>query len=309
MSDPIETSNLPQKPDLDAIGIVVGRFQIHALHPGHLHLLDTVLQYHATAIVLLGVRPGNPTRRNPLNFEARKKMLLATYGDRIQVVPLMDHAEDHVWDALLDQQILEHAPHGKVVLYGSRDSFVLGYKGQFPTQYIETPLPGYNATEFRTSILEEPMDTPDFRAGMIYAVSQRHPAVYPTVDIAIFNAEKTQLLLGKKPNETRYRFPGGFVDPTDPDFEAAARREAVEECGPIELSAMQYIGSRQVDDWRYQRTEDRICTTLFACTLQNGMPVASDDLAELRWFSIAEITQNDLIPGHWNLFKMLLNQI
>jgi bifunctional NMN adenylyltransferase/nudix hydrolase len=153
------------------------------------------------------------------------------------------------------------------------------------------------------------MDTPDFRAGMIYAVSQRHPAVYPTVDIAIFNAEKNQLLLGKKPNETRYRFPGGFVDPADPNFETAARREAAEECGPLELSEMQYIGSRQVDDWRYQRTEDRICTTLFACTLQDGVPTASDDLAELRWFDITEITQNDLIPGHWTLFQMLLNQI
>jgi len=130
----MEIQNATQKPDLDTVGIIVGRFQIHALHPGHLHLLDRVLEFHAAAIVLLGVRPGNPTRRNPLNYEARKKMLLATYGQRIQVVPLMDHAEDHVWDALLDQQILALVPNGNVILYGSRDSFVLGYKGRFPTQ-------------------------------------------------------------------------------------------------------------------------------------------------------------------------------
>lgn len=44
----------------------------------------------------------------------------------------------------------------------------------------------------------------------------------------VFNNEG-KLLLARKPNETKLRFIGGFVDPSDISYEKAAVREFMEE--------------------------------------------------------------------------------
>jgi bifunctional NMN adenylyltransferase/nudix hydrolase len=137
--------------------------------------------------------------------------------------------------------------------------------------------------------------------------------VYATVDIAVLKYGDSQVLLGKKHNSTQWRFPGGFSDPADDNYEAAARRELQEECGDIEINDLQYIGSAKIDDWRYRSEEDKIITLFFKAQWVFGNEKASDDLKELAWFQIKELTtmikNGTLAKEHHVLVNMLLKNL
>lgn len=291
--------------DNKQIGVIVGRFQTPCLHEGHRRLFDVVLARHRKILVFVGVRPGNPTRRNPLDFETRRAMIESAYADRVAVFPLTDCPDDSVWDQRLDEHIRQLAPGADIKLYGSRDSFIEYYRGVFPVEFIDSDVPGCSATQIRATAGQTAIDSAEFRSGVLYGVYQRRPSVYPTVDIAIFNPEHSALLLARKPGEKRFRFPGGFADPADPDFETAALREALEECGDLELTQPRYVGSRRVDDWRYRRSEDSICTTLFAVVCTGGTPQAQDDIEALRWFDLNELSAEDFVTEHQPLYNLL----
>jgi bifunctional NMN adenylyltransferase/nudix hydrolase len=131
----------------------------------------------------------------------------------------------------------------------------------------------------------------------------RYPTVFATVDVVIRKGEK--LLLGRKAHQSKFRFVGGFADPAfDNSYEDAAKREAKEETG-IEVQTVKYLGSTRIDDPRYRGTPDCIITHLFEATEWSGEPVASDDIAELKWFDIMNLTQENFVDEHhvlWNLY-------
>ena len=83
--------------------------------------------------------------------------------------------------------------------------------------------------------------------------------------------------------------PGGFADPADESYETAAARELQEECGALETTPMQYLGSVKIDDWRYRGETDKILSLLFTATLRSGKPQANDDLEALQWFDISAL--------------------
>ena len=59
-------------------------------------------------------------------------------------------------------------------------------------------------------------------------IAAHYPCALATVDIAVTRSHNgtQEILLGRKKNATKWRFPGGFVDPQqDPDFIHAAYRE------------------------------------------------------------------------------------
>ena len=134
-------------------------------------------------------------------------------------------------------------------------------------------------------------------------MEKRYPTVFPTVDVVIERDGK--LLLGRKASQQKFRFVGGFADPAlDNSYEDAAKREAKEETSLI-VSAVRYLGSTRIDDPRYRGTPDCIITHLFFAEEWEGSPVASDDIAELKWFPKKEITPETFVDEHhvlWELF-------
>ena len=290
------------------IAVIIARFQTPYLHEGHKNLVDTVSTDHAKLIILLGVSPIMGSRKNPYDYHTREKMIKREYPDVI-VLPVSDHPSDKVWSDNLDSLLKSVFPNGIFTLFGSRDSFIPYYKGHFET--VELPAHGdYNATELRKQYADKVFDSNDFRAGILYAYYNQYTKVYPTVDVAMFRNNKTELLLGKKANSPKWRFIGGFADPEDESYEAAAKRELSEECGNVEVSNMTYETSHRVNDWRYRNEADKIITLLFSCDHIAGEPVANDDIVDVAWFKIADLTQmisNDLINDeHAKMLKLII---
>ena len=61
------------------VGVLVGRFQVPNLHPGHIELIQSVCEAHSKVLIFLGLAPTKATRNNPLDFESRKHMILEKF--------------------------------------------------------------------------------------------------------------------------------------------------------------------------------------------------------------------------------------
>ena len=297
------------KTDTYDVGVIVGRFQVPELHDAHLDLIQTVCEAHDKVIIFLGLAPVRVTRENPLDFEARKQMILEAFPNVI-VQYVEDMPSDQVWSRKLDAQIERlTTPVQTVVLYGGRDSFIAHYSGKHPTAELvqDTFISG---SEARKRISRKSTKaTADFRAGVIWASQSMFPKCHPTVDVAIFNDDCTKILLCRKENEKEYRLVGGFINPGD-TAEASARREVYEETG-LEITDPEYVGSFVIDDWRYRNEVDKITSFLFKAKRFSGTPRPDDDIVECRWFDVKELKQSLLAvrPEHREMLTRIVNLV
>lgn len=281
-------------------GIILGRFQVLELNDVHAKLIAGIQEKHQKVIVFLTSNPA-PSDRHPLEWILRAEMFESQYGEAITVLEMPDLPDDRIWSQELDRRILEQRPEGPVTIYGSEENFVERYSGKYTTAVLEAIEDDF-PEEMPMAEVERMRD---FRAGILYATIRRYPTVYPTVDIAVFRKDMQEVLLARKENETKYRFPGGFTDPSDESYEMAAIRELMEECGDLEVVDLIYIGSCRIDDWRYRDSMDGIMTHLYACTLESGEPIASDDISELRWMEVQKLTEEHFVHEHKPLFNIM----
>lgn len=286
------------------IGVIIGRFQVPELHQAHRALIEFVAGKHRKVVVALGVAPTLCTLNNPLDFVSRQRMINAEYPS-VSVIAVPDRKSDAFWSADLDSRLREAYPVGDIILYGGRDSFIEHYTGVFTCQNLDLVLPvSVSGTEVRESVCNEVRLTPDWRAGVIYATNNRFPTAYPTIDVAILNRTNNSLLLVRKLGEDGYRFPGGFVQPSEDTLEQTVRREVYEETG-VEIGNIRYVGSARIDDWRYRREIDKIMTVLFSAFYVSGRLQAGDDVHEARWFPLKALSAMDFVEEHRPLLVML----
>jgi bifunctional NMN adenylyltransferase/nudix hydrolase len=277
------------------VGVMIGRFQTPYLHEGHVGVLDKISEMHSNVVIFLGIPRIQNTKRNPLDFATRRKLIQEKCPEAI-IMALPDHRSDEKWSENVDNVLSTIFPEKEAILYGSRDSFMAHYHGKHKTQMLEA-IESHNATDIRANAASEVLDSDEFRAGVIYGITKQRPVTYPTVDIVVANYDG-QILLARKPAEDKFRFVGGFVDRTDDCYETAARRELYEE---TKLSGLKptYIASKQIVDWRYEREDSGIMTSLFLFYEwdQMGMPEASDDIAEVKWFDLSDLFEHTQEPS------------
>lgn len=276
-------------------GITVGRFQVAALHAGHHNLFRVMQSRHDRVVVFIAIPRTGASARNPLDFETRRRMIQNLYPDFI-VAPIRDKRSDETWSGVLDSKISEIT--GKlrtgVVLYGGPNSFLEQYKGTHNTELLSFQTGGarlgekmnVSGSNQRYDIARTVIDDKNWRAGVIYGVTNQFPRVFFTVDCAILFRRVdggVDVLLGRKPNETEFRFIGGFVNQGE-TLEKAVKREVYEETA-VDLQNVEFIDSYPVNDWRYQKDSDGKITTCFHIGWASSYSAKpGDDIEEVRWF-------------------------
>lgn len=285
------------------VGVVIGRFQTPYLHAGHLEIIQHVIDAHPRVFIFIGQTLVQCTHNDPLDFYTRRAMIEDAFPE-VEVHRIDDMGDDDLWSHELDRQIGILAPMQKVVLYGSRDSFIKSYKGKYPTKELKATH-YVSGTEIRKSIGVRSKRTQEFREGAVWITQNQWPHVNPTVDMAVISHDSKSILLGGKKKDPMHlwRFPGGFADTFGDSYEDDAMRELVEETHVVARELI-YIGSKLIDDERYRNQVDKIKTIFFAITDWEGEAKAGDDLCRVKWFDINNLTSDLFVPTHKTLFCM-----
>jgi bifunctional NMN adenylyltransferase/nudix hydrolase len=288
-----------------SIGVIIGRFQVHTLTAGHRYLIDHVMSKHETVIVLVGCSPVR-NKRNPLDYQQREAMI-RSFRSRILTLPLLDRPSDTEWSNQIDSTLHALLPNKRVVLYGGRDGFFPNYKGRNKTVEVKEQT-SKSGTDMRADLKYAPVESTDFRAGIVYATECDYPRALPVVDVAILRQSTVgyDVLMARKAveeNSSGVRFIGGFVDPTDDSLEETVAREVSEETG-LEVSSPTYIGSTLIRDWRYRNSSEGVISSFFAVDYLWGIAKANDDIAQVEWVP-ADHVQARILPVHKPLADLL----
>ena len=286
------------------VGIVVARFQTPFLHDGHKEILETVRSNHPRVVIFLGNSFIKYTVNNPYDFAIRKAMIEEQYKD-VEILYIDDVGDNRIWSNNLDRQIQKLlGANLKAILYGSRDSFINGYVGKYPTIEL-IPSKFISASEIRREAGIRAKNTLDFRLGMVHVLQAQFPSFKLTVDMAIMNFDTNDLLLARKPGRNTLCFVGGFTDPSkDKSAEDAAIRESSEETG-LEVNPYTYIGSTIIDDIRYRKEVDKIMTAFYLMEYKGGTPTADDDIEFVCWKKLSDIKDEEITPTHLPLLRKL----
>ena len=310
---------------MKSFGVVIGRFQVPRLHLGHIALINAVQAAHTPerTVVLVGQSFCSPNLHDPLPADLRMRMVLEDFP-RVLCAAVPDHQSDEAWSARVDMLVAvaaeERGAKGDdwtATIYGGRDSCLPHYSGRFPKQELPVQ-PCEAASVIRRRIDPfQAQNRTDFRAGMIYAHKVRFPVSYQTVDIACVRRDAwtreagtgriNAVLMGKK-GGGNWHFPGGFVDPADESLEFAAWRELREECGDLEVSDREYLGSFRVNDWRYRASPEGIMTAFYLCIYAWGDVRAGDDLEDVAWCGL-DLPLDTIAVAHQPLWNRLLKYV
>ena len=305
-----------------SIGVFYVPFQTATI-PSEPHgsTMCKLLNDYQHIVIALPVRRVTPTKNAPLDYASREAMIRQHYANikhYIHVVPVVDkkYPKDKV-------AALEDAVRSLFSNFSSRNvslftDHVFGdiYKKNGGVwnctehRYLEAE----DHERFKILGLRDIVDV-NFRRGVISGLVNQFPISWPTVDMAIRRIinGKAHYLFGKKPGEFGWRFPGGFKDRSDPNFETAVWREGGEEVlqKGVDPKAVfeqpHYISSRNVNDWRYKGEPDGITTLFYQLNFigTDDQIKAGDDLCDTAWFCLDDMDPTTIEGEHIYLYNDL----
>lgn len=161
----------------DTLVVIVGRFQVPRLHPGHELLIQWAQGLGDKLMIVIGSANEQGTWRNPLSIDSRLHMLRG-WADKI-IALNDDPGDDLCWSQQLDALVNFSAVEldcEKIILVCGRDGFKSHYLGQYELR--ECPIemqPEWSGTAIRAQIGKDPThyESEQFRAGVIWAIEQR----------------------------------------------------------------------------------------------------------------------------------------
>jgi ADP-ribose pyrophosphatase YjhB (NUDIX family) len=125
------------------------------------------------------------------------------------------------------------------------------------------------------------------------------PVSFSTVDmIGWLHTEgmtSPSILLGRKPGQPKWQFPGGFRDPKETSQEAAKREYLEEVLLDMDVNRFTPIQELFIDDIRYRDSCHKITTSIFNVRLTPedvANAAAGDDLGEVKLFSVEELCKD-----------------
>jgi ADP-ribose pyrophosphatase YjhB (NUDIX family) len=302
------------------VGVVVGRFQVDELTPGHINLITTVMDRNDLTIVVIGeaiVR----TKYDPLDVETRTGIIKDAFP-LVKVLSLLNTRLDIEWSKNLDNLIARNIPpYSDVTMYGSRTSFLDQYNGRYNTQYIDATdsISGTNQRELLGCRSE---NDNSFRRGVIWAHQNMYNPVYMMVDIApigVIDGDRCIIMIKKNEDGGMMRFVGGHVEPLAGDrqgeeLEAQAMKEAFDETGVVcSKETVNYVGSFRIDDWRYPKGS--VISAFFIANEISGSLKAGDDADEVYYIKIDDflakeyVIAHNIVSEHWGLAEALRRKL
>ena len=301
-------------PNSKPIGVLFAPFQTPTLLDTHRSALAKLIQNHAIVVVALPVSRITPSKVSPLDFRTRQAMIHTLFPNVLVVpVPHRKYGEDKA--KALEEAI--RAPFSEfrgATIYMS-EADVSAYRPHCTMDLFDMGwdfyVPEHSA---RIATRDAVVNDEDFRRGIIHALTNQFQISWSTVDMFIRRVvdKETYVLLGKKPGERGWRFPGGFKDRTDLTYEAAVYREAGEEILKPEVDPSvvftypEYIGSRNIDDWRYKKEIDGITTLFYAVKFigTDDQIKAGDDLDQAQWFELSKVRSEEMEGEHVHLLAL-----
>jgi NAD+ diphosphatase len=124
-----------------------------------------------------------------------------------------------------------------------------------------------------------------------------YPLSLSTVDMIVISyvGNDIMIMMGRKPGQEKWQFPGGFRDPRETSRQAASRELNEEACLNIAPENLHLIGELFVDDIRYRNSPHKITTSIFITEiLPEEMVLAKpgDDIGEIAWYTLSNL-KND----------------
>ena len=276
------------------VSVVIARFQVPRLHAGHRALLDLAIRKGDETVLLLGCSDTDGrTPENPLLFRQREAIVQREYPD-LRCMPLPNQKDNRDWSKIVDMIVFSAFPGSVATIYVGENSDVLKCYVTKRCAIDAISLIGHHSgTKIRESI--EMQTSGAFLEGQCFALNYQYPRVFPCVDVAVMRG--TEVLLIQRADTGAWCLPGGFVDPTDPTLESAAKRELYEETKLSVEGDVEYVSSRKIHDWRY-RGRDQIISTLFQAPLTFGTPTTTKECSGYKWFDLRDTALSGVDLAH-----------
>ena len=306
--------------------VVVGKFQSPEPTEAHINLLKKTYECAHSVLVFIGSNQIK-TEIDLIPFQVRKDLIIdklfneysSNYSltetleiiQSFKFIEIVDVFNKETWSLILDVKINDNIKEGQsVILLGGRDSFLDSYCGKFiDKEYVSFECgDGISATKARLECKKSFLSDPMFIKGAFYHALNQYPIAYQTVDVFIrkFHINEWRVVLGRKKNESKLVFIGGFSEPTSPSLEFDALKEVFEEAGYTgNKNSLKYICSTLVDDPRYAKSMHKIKTAMFELQVPDDATfVAGDDIEDIVEIPLNSLSKDLLMNKHHKLFDL-----